>query len=489
MSESRQPAGTWADGLYGETWRREPGPGTAPVIDKASGAVLGHIKEATAADVAVAAAAAHKAQREWAEVPGPTRGDVLREFSRLIAKYGPEISEMIVRETGSIGPKGQWEVDVAVREVIEGAALGSQPSSLVTACEDPGRENVARRIPVGVVGVITPWNSPFALAVRALAPALTLGNAVLLKPDPQTPVCGGVMLAALLAEAGLPDGLLQVLPGGLATGEAVVTDPHVEMVSFTGSPRGGRAVGAAAGGLLKRVSLELGGNNPFVVLEDTDIDAAASAGAWGSFFHQGQICMTTGRHIVHESIADAYTENLVNRARKLVLGDPYTDQVHLGPIINERQALNVDRVVAETIAQGATLRTGGSRKGLYFEPTVLSGVRPGMPAFDEEIFGPVAAITTFSTDDEAVALANNTSYGLVASVASGDLARAQRIARRLRVGQVHVNDQTVIHDVFGPIGGLGVSGNGYNYGAVTNADQFTEWQWSTTRTQIPAYPF
>jgi benzaldehyde dehydrogenase (NAD) len=348
---------------------------------------------------------------------------------------------------------------------------------------------VARRVPVGVVGVITPFNSPLLLAARAVGPALACGNAVLLKPDPRTPVSGGVVFARLFEQAGLPSGLLHVLPGGIPTGEALVADPGVDMVSFTGSTRAGRLIGAAAGGALKRVSLELGGNNPYVVLDDVDIDAAASAGAWGSFFHQGQICLTTGRHLVHQRIAGAYAEALVAHARKLTVGDPSTGPVQLGPIINEKQAANVDRIVAETLAQGAKLLVGGTRDGLFYTPTVITGVRPGMPAFDEEIFGPVAAITSFADDEEAIVLANHTNYGLVAAVVCPDLARAQRVADQLRAGVVHINDQTVLHDVYGPIGGTGDSGNGFSHSTLTNAGQFTEWQWVSSRTQIPAYPF
>jgi len=478
----------WTGKIYSGGWR-EPGLGTVGVTEKATGAVIGVVGVASADDVATAAAAAHRAQEAWARVPGPRRGDVLREFSRLVLDHGEEIAAQITRETGSIGFKARWEVEMTAREILEAAALGSAPGGILAATAEVGRHSVARRVPVGVVGIITPWNTPLLLAARAVGPALATGNAVLLKPDPQTPISGGVLFARLFEQAGLPEGLLHVLPGAIPTGEALVADPGVDMVSFTGSTRAGRLIGAAAGSQLKRVSLELGGNNPYVVLDDVDIDAAASAGAWGSFFHQGQICLTTGRHLVHERIAGAYAQALVAHARKLTVGDPSVQEVQLGPIVNEKQAANVDRIVAETLAQGAQLLVGGTREGLFYAPTVITGVRPGMPAFDEEIFGPVAAITTFDDDDEAVALANRTNYGLVAAVASPDLARAQRVADQLRAGVVHINDQTVLHEVYGPIGGTGDSGNGFNHSTLTNADQFTEWQWVTTRTQIPAYPF
>jgi benzaldehyde dehydrogenase (NAD) len=482
------PAEVWSAKIYSNGWKK-PGLGTADVIEKATGAKLGETGIASAEDVSAAAAVARGAQKQWARLTGPRRGDVLREVSRLLLAHSKEIADQIVRETGSIRAKAEWEVQITAREFLEAASLGSQPRGVLTATLEDGQQSLARRIPLGVIGIITPWNSPLILGARAVAPALAMGNAVILKPDVQTPIAGGVTFARLLEKAGLPNGLFHVLPGAAETGDALVKEPLINMISFTGSTRVGRQVGSIASGLLKRVSLELGGNNPYVVLDDADIEAAAGAGAWGSFFHQGQICLTAGRHIVHERIADAYVETLVKKAKALIVGNPLDEKVQVGPIVSERQAANVERIITETIAKGAKLRTGGSRKGLFFEPTVISGVRPGMAAFDEEIFGPIAPITTFRNDEEAVALANATEYGLTAAVVSADLARAQRVADGIHSGVVHVNDQTVLHGVYGPIGGVGISGNGFGHSTLTNADQFSEWQWITTRSQVPAYPF
>jgi benzaldehyde dehydrogenase (NAD) len=478
----------WSGKIYSKGWRNADG-GVLTVTDKSTGERLGEMGRASAADVASAALIAHEAQRAWAALPGPHRGDIVRKASQLVVQHADEISAQIVRETGSIRPKGRAEAALTAREILEAASLASQPTGLITASEAPGRRSIARRIPVGVVGVITPWNSPFLLASRAVAPALACGNAVLLKPDPQSPVCGGAFFAELFEAAGLPPGLLHILPGGAEVGDALVKEKHVNMISFTGSTKVGRSIGATAGGLLKRVSLELGGNNALIVLEDADIEAAASAGAWGSFFHQGQICFTAGRHLVHEKIADDYIKALSRHSQALKVGNPSISEVHLGPLINERQAANVDRVIAETVAAGARLVAGGTRQGLFFTPTVLAGVAPGMAAFDEEIFGPVAPVTVFRDDAEAVSLANHTEYGLAASILSANLTRAQRIADQLRCGIIHINDQTILHEVYGPIGGHGVSGNGYSYSTLTNADQFTEWQWITSRETIAPYPF
>src|ERR1700692_4382324 len=482
------PDEVWNGKIYSNGWKK-PGLGTEDVIEKATGKKLGETGIASPADILTAATSAHKAQKEWAKIPGPKRGDILREFSRLLLVHASEVADQLTRETGSIRAKAQWEVQITAREFLEAASLGSQPRGVLTATLEDGQQSLARRIPLGVIGIITPWNSPLILGARAVAPALAMGNAVILKPDVQTPIAGGVIFARLLEIAGLPNGLVHVLPGAAETGDALVKEPLINMISFTGSTRVGRQVGSIASGLLKRVSLELGGNNPYVVFDDADIEAAASAGAWGSFFHQGQICLTAGRHLVHERIAEDYVKALARPAQALVVGNPRDEKVQVGPIVNERQGANVERIVAETIAKGAKLRTGGSRKGLFFEPTVISDVRPGMAAFDEEIFGPIAPVTTFRNDEEAVALANATEYGLTAAVVSADLARAQRVADGIHSGVVHINDQTVLHGVFGPIGGVGISGNGFGHSTLTNADQFSEWQWITTRSQIPAYPF
>lgn len=487
-AETIAPHGLWERRIYSDGWRAG-GLGVQPVTEKASGEVLGEIGLASSDDVGAASLRALQAQAAWAKLAGPARGDVLRRFAELVLEHEQEIANWIVRETGSIAGKGHWEAQMAAREILEAAALGSQPSGMILASADSARQSIARRMPIGVIGVITPWNSPFLLACRALGPALAMGNAVLLKPDPQTAISGGVLLAALLEAAGLPQAVLHVLPGGVETGEAVVKDPRVRMISFTGSTRAGRRVGSLAGEQIKRVSLELGGNNALIVMNDADLDRASSAGAWGAFFHQGQICLTAGRHLVHESVAADYTRRLAERAGRMVVGDPFRAEVHLGPIINERQAANVDRIIADSVAQGAKLLTGGTRDGLFYRPTVVTDVKPGMPLFEEEIFGPVAPITTFGSDEEAIELANRTAYGLVGAVISRDEARARRIADRLHVGIVHINDQTVLHEVYGPIGGIGASGNGWNYGTGVNADQFTEWQWLTTRGEVPSYPF
>jgi benzaldehyde dehydrogenase (NAD) len=400
-----------------------------------------------------------------------------------------ELVRWLVRESGSIPGKADVEVSASIGQLDLAAALISQPLGLVLPSLTPGRTSTARRIPVGVVGVITPWNFPYVLAMRSVGPALALGNAVVLKPDANTPITGGAAIARIFEEAGLPEGVLQVQPGAGDVGAALVADPNVRMISFTGSTATGRLVGETAGRMLKRVVLELGGNSPLVVLDDADVEAASSAGAWGSYLHQGQICIAVSRHLVHESIADKYVEALAARASHLPVGNPATEEVALGPIINEKQVERVQRIVDETVAQGAKLVVGGTHDGLFYKPTVLAGVTPEMTAFREEIFGPVAPVITFKDDDEAVALANDTDYGLAAAVHSGSPERAQAVADRLRAGMVHVNDQTVNEEPPAPFGGVGCSSNGGHFGGVANLELWTEWQWVTSRDKASPFPF
>jgi benzaldehyde dehydrogenase (NAD) len=462
--------------------------GKAPVTDKASLEVIFQGASGNATDVAEAARTARAAQGGWAALPPTQRGDVLRKFASLCERHIEEIGAWIVRETGSIPPKGSFEIMTTGREAIEIAALTGQPVGHILS-SSLTRASYARRIPLGVVGVITPWNAPFVLAARAVLPALAMGNAVVLKPDLQTPVCGGYAVARLFEMAGLPKGVLCVVPGGPEAGEALTLDPNVNMISFTGSTVAGRKVAENAGKTLKKVALELGGKNSTLVFADADLEAVTSATAFGSFFHQGQICFAIGRHLVHESVAKTYGEKLAARARNLHSGDPNKGPVHLGPIINEKQASRVERLVGESVNAGARVTVGGKRDGLYFQPTVLEGVRPGMPIYREETFGPVASILTFRTEEEAIALANDTEYGLVASIFTADQARAMRVAAQLKTGIVHINDQTINHEVFGPIGGMGASGNGARSGGPSIMDEYSQWQWITVNEKIPAYPF
>jgi benzaldehyde dehydrogenase (NAD) len=478
---------TWLDPFL-EDWR----PGTGDPLDDrepATGIHLLTIPASTPDDVARAAAAAVAAQPAWAETNYQERARILRRAADIYEAHREEFGSWTMRETGAAHGKMHHEQNFTYQEILNAATLPSQPYGSLMPTAQKGRLSMVRRVPVGVVGAITPWNSPSVLGMRVVAPALALGNAVVLKPDPQTPVVGGAIFAAVFAEAGLPDGLLQIVVGGADVGEAIVTDPNIALVSFTGSTAAGRRVGELAGSRLKKVSLELGGNNAFVVLDDADLDAAAAAGAFSSFQFQGQVCFAAGRHIVHRSIADAYIDALVVKAKRLRLGDPYREDVQLGPIVNEKQLARVDGIVQRSIAAGARLAEGGTHEGLFYRPTVLADVTTDLPAWTDEIFGPVAPVTTFDTDEEALALANASEYGLVAAVYTRSISRGLALASRIKAGMVHVNDGTLNDEAIIPFGGMGASGNGSRFGGEANLDTFTEWQWLTVRDEPPSFPF
>ncbi|MGD1218911.1 benzaldehyde dehydrogenase [Streptomyces krungchingensis] len=470
-------------------WQSRPlSGGGHTVTEPATGDSLGAVTLATAEDVATAARTASAAQPEWAGLPHFARAAVLRRAGDLFAAHADELRDWIVRESGSIPGKADFELHVAAQECYEAAALASRPVGQILPSEAP-RLSYTRRVPVGVVGVIAPFNAPLILSIRSVAPALALGNGVVLKPDPRTAVCGGLALAAVFAEAGLPDGLLQVLPGGPEAGQALVADPHVPVISFTGSTAAGRAVGEAAGRHLKRAHLELGGNSALIVLEDADIDAVISTAAWGSFFHQGQICMTTGRHLVHASLYEEYVERLAAKADSLAVGDPYREQVHLGPIIDRAQLDKIQGLVESSTAHGAKLAAGGSHERLFYRPTVIAGVDDTTPAYTEEVFGPVAPVRPFSTPEEAAALASAGPYGLSLGIVTRDTARGLDLAERIPTGIVHINDQTVNDEAVAPFGGIAASGTGARFGGEANLDAFTDVRWTTVRGDVAAYPF
>jgi len=477
----------WRGKIYSGGWVTGAG-GDGAVIEPATGAELGRTGLAGPSDVASAARIAAAAQPAWAATPHTERSAILRRAADLWLAQAEDIEWWGIRESGKIPPAMAFETHVATTEIYEAATLPSRASGELLPSETP-RLSFAERVPVGVAGVIAPFNFPQILAIRSVAPALALGNAVVLKPDPRTAVCGGVVLARIFEEAGLPEGLLHVLPGGADVGEALISDPAVGVISFTGSTAAGRKVGALAGQLLKRVHLELGGNSALIVLDDADLDRAASAGAWGSFLHQGQICMTAGRHLVHASVYDDYVARLAEKAGHLPVGDPASGQVALGPIIDERQRDKVHSLVIDSVQAGARLAAGGSYEGLFYRPTVLADVAPAMPAYANEVFGPVAPVIRFETADEVAKLAADSEYGLSLGILTRDVMRGLDLARQIPTGIVHINDQTVDDSPNTPFGGIRASGTGARFGGTANLDAFTDTRWVTIRGDIAPYPF
>ncbi|ROZ84933.1 aldehyde dehydrogenase family protein [Gordonia sp. OPL2] len=481
------PTVPWDSTIFDGDWV-PGGAGTLDVTAPATGEVLAVVGAADTGDLDAAVTAARSAQPAWAARPYTDRAAVMSKAAALLSDDPARLSRWLVPESGSGQGKAAFEVGLVASELSEAAGLASQPFGQILRSQKP-RMSIGRHVPVGVVGVISPFNFPAILSMRSVAPALALGNAVILKPDPRTPIAGGLALADLLAEAGLPPGLLHVLPSGADVGSALVTHAGVDCISFTGSTAAGRRIAETAAPLLKKIHLELGGNNALLVLPDADVEAAASAGAWGSFLHQGQICMTAGRHLVPAAMAEEYTTRLADKARSIPVGDPTDADNVLGPIIDRRQLERVDEIVQTSVQAGAILAAGGTFDGLCYRPTVLGSVPVDSPAFTQEIFGPVAPVAAYDTVDEAIDIINASEYGLSVGILTGNAFRAYELADRIRSGAVHINDQTVDDEAVAPFGGTKASGTGGHFGSSVNLDTFCDLQWVTMQADIEKYPF
>ncbi len=487
----RSGAATWQEKLYSSGWIDGRGV-PIPVTEKATGAVLGSVGSATGEDLDVAVAAARAAQQAWADAPYAERAAVLLRAAAILEAQPERLVPWLVREAGSAQPKAAFELSLVVSELRASAAAASAPFGELLRSMKP-RLSIARHVPIGVVGVISPFNFPGILSMRSVAPALALGNAVVLKPDPRTSVAGGMALAGVLHDAGLPEGLLHVLPGGAELGRALVAHHDVPCLSFTGSTSAGRAIAAAAAPAFKKVHLELGGNNALLVLPDLDrseLESAAAAGAWGSFLHQGQICMTTGRHLIPRARHDEYVDLLAAKADALPAGDPTDPSNALGPLIDRGQRDKVHAMVIEAIDGGARLAAGGTYDGLVYRPTVLAGVSVDSVVASEEIFGPVAPVVAYDSVEEAVAMINADQYGLSVGILAGNPMTAYDLSARLEVGMVHINDQTVDDEAVIPFGGIKASGSGGHFGgARANLETFGHLQWVTMQAHVERYPF
>jgi len=343
--------------------------------------------------------------------------------------------------------------------------------------------------------VISPWNFPLNLSARAIVPAVAAGNTVVVKPASNTPVAGGLLFGRLFEDAGFPDGVINVVTGrGSDIGDAVASHDESDVVAFTGSTAVGRRVAAAAGENLAEAAMELGGNNAHIVTADADLDQAVDAGVFGSFAHQGQVCISINRHLVHEEIYDEYVERMTERAEALPAGSAH-EHVVVGPIIDESQRDEILDYVERTVEAGATLETGGGtvdvdgvEDSLVVEPTVLSEVTNDMAAACNEHFGPVVPVIPFSDVDEAVEIANDTEFGLSGSVHAGDVGAGKRIAQRLETGMVHVNDQPINDEAHVPFSGTGASGVG-GYNTDEFLDEVTETKWISLQHDAREFPF
>ncbi|MGW0517607.1 aldehyde dehydrogenase family protein [Crossiella sp. NPDC003009] len=465
---------------------------TAPDHSPWSGEVYAQVAAATPADVTRATEAAQDAFPAWAAAKPSERRAVLLKAADLLEKRAEQVVELISAETGGTRGWALFNVDLASQILREAAAATTQPVGEVLSSEFTGQLSLAVREPVGVVAAFSPWNAPVILGVRSLAVPLAVGNTVVLKPSEDAPIAAGYFLADLLHEAGLPPGVLNVVSNAredaAEIARTLIADQRVRMVNFTGSTGVGRIIGVTAAEHLKPAVLELGGKNSVLVLDDADLDQAAAAVNFGAFANTGQICMSADRVLVHRAVAEEFTAKLTARAATLHPGAPADPATTLGPLISAESAQRVAALVAETVEAGATLHTGGGpAQGASYPATVLSGITPRMRIQHEEVFGPVCTVLTFDTDEEAVALANNTGYGLSTGILTGHQGRGLAIARQLRTGIAHVGDQSVADEPQAPFGGVGQSGYG-KFGGRWGVDAFTTTRWITVGPQHSQYP-
>ncbi|RRQ26248.1 aldehyde dehydrogenase family protein [Rhodococcus sp. Eu-32] len=462
-------AGTWRAGSYGEV---------SDDVNPYSDETLTSLPLANADDVDDAFRAAARAQRDWAATLPTERAEVFFRAAQVMDARKDEIVDWLVREAGGIRPRAEWEW-LAVRAVmLEAASYPTRSAGrILPAALIDGKENRVYRQPLGVVTVISPWNFPMQLSNRSVAPALALGNAVVLKPASDTPVTGGLLLAKILEEAGLPSGVLSVVVGKSSEiGDAVAQHPTTRLVSFTGSTPVGKGIAESAP--LTKMSLELGGNGPLLVLGDADLEAAVDAAVFGSFFHQGQVCMATNRIIAVDSVHDEVVDRLTDRVRALTVGDPSDPSTQIGPIINDSQVDSILDKISRAEADGAEVRVRGERSGpaqRVLGPHLVLGTNEVATAA-EEVFGPVATVIRARDEEDAVALANDTEYGLSSAVFTRDVDRGVRVAARIDAGMTHVNDTTINDEPNTAFGGEKNSGIG-RFGGDWAIDEFTTDHW------------
>jgi acyl-CoA reductase-like NAD-dependent aldehyde dehydrogenase len=476
--------------LIGGRWTGAADGRSFETTDPWTGETAGSAAAGGREEARAAAEAAGQAFREWSTTPPSQRRELLQKAAGLLMERAPEIAGIVTQETGGTFGWGMFNCKLAAGMLGEAAAQTTAVTGEVIPSDVPGLTAMGLRQPAGVVVGIAPWNAPVILATRAVAAPLAFGNTVVLKASDVCPHTHGEVIRAL-ADAGLPPGVVNLITHDAADAPDVVDEliahPAVRRVNFTGSTRVGRLVAENAARHLKRVLLELGGKAPLVVLADADIEEAVAAAKFGSFMHQGQICMATERIIVERPVADSFAEQLGQRAAALTIGDPREQDTQIGPLINRSALERVAGLVDDAVQRGARVVTGGETVGPCYRPTVLTGITPEMRIYHEESFGPVVGIMSADSPADAVRIANDTEYGLAASVFGGHVPTALDLARQIESGICHVNGATVHDEPQMPFGGVKASGWG-RFGGKAAIEEFTELRWITVQHGSRHYP-
>ena len=457
-----------------------------------TGDIFAKMPAGKAEDAQKAIDAAAEAFPTWSHTLPAERQALFLKAADILEKKQDEIVSMLAEETGSTFGFAMFQAGFTPGLLREAAAQAHQPTGEIVPADLPGALYMAIRQPVGVVAGIGPWNAPLILSLRSICMPIAYGNTTILKPSTESAAAGGVVIAEVFHEAGFPKGVLNLVTNGPGKsneiGDAFIENPKVRRINFTGSTAVGRQIAEKAGRNLKRVALELGGNNPMLILGDADVDQAVNAAAFGSFLHQGQICMSTRRIIIEKPIAQEFIKKFVNKVSNFKVGSPQEPDTIIGPLINQQQFNKVKESVEAAVNEGAKILYGGKSEGLCYYPTVLTNVKPGTPFSCEETFGPVVSIIEVQDEEEAVAVANDTNYGLSAAVVTRDYSKGLAIAERIESGMVHINDQTVHDEPQVPFGGVKDSGWG-RFGGRAALEEFTELRWISMQLTPRHYPF
>ncbi len=484
VREARQfIGGQWVDAADGATFEDR---------DPYNGDVVATVPAGGAEDVRRAIDAASAAFPAWSASPPAERQSIFLRAADILESRRDEVVSMLARETGATFGFAMFQMHFVPGLFRQAAAVGYQPIGQILPSDNPGTFAMGVRKPVGVVGAIAPWNAALILSARSIAAPLALGNTVVLKPSEWSPVSGGLLWGEIFAEAGLPDGVLNIVthaPGQAGPiGDELVSHPAVRRINFTGSTNVGRILAEAAGRHLKRVVLELGGYNPVIVLNDADVDYAVNATAFGAFLHQGQICMSARKVFVERAISEEFIEKLSAKASGLKAGDPNEHDTIIGPLINADALAMVKGRVDQVVAMGGRVLAGGEAVGPCYQATVITDVPADSDFAKHETFGPVLAVEVVDSADEAISRANATTYGLSAGILTSDADRGMALAQRLESGIVHINDQPVGDEPQMPFGGVKDSGWG-RFGGQAVIDEFTELRWITVQSGTHPYPF
>lgn len=457
-----------------------------------TGDIFAKVPAGKAVDAQKAIDAAAAAFPAWSHSLPAERQALFLKAADILEKKQNEIVSILAEETGCAFGFAMFQAGFTPGLLREAAAQAHQANGEIIPADLPGALYMAVRQPVGVVAGIGPWNAPLILSLRSICMPIAYGNTAVLKPSTESAAAGGVVIAEVFHEAGFPKGVLNLVTNGPGKsneiGDELITNPKVRRINFTGSTSVGRQIAEKAGRHLKRVALELGGNNPMIILRDADVDQAVNAAAFGGFLHQGQICMSTRRIIIEKPIAKEFIEKFVDKVSTFKVGSPKEMDTIIGPLINKQQFIKVKESVEAAVRDGAKILYGGKSEGLCYYPTVLANVKPGTPFSCEETFGPVVSVIEVQDEEEAVAVANDTNYGLSAAVVTRDYGKGMAIAERIESGMVHINDQTVHDEPQVPFGGVKDSGWG-RFGGRAALEEFTELRWISMQLTPRQYPF